>query len=302
MTPWLTPDQCEAEKKRIIVFLRHHLGPDGRAVIGLSGGLDADVVARLTVAAIGPQRVKLFTVRQAGLEEKFVENARRTAAALGVHLVEIDLAVQALDLIATLAAADPVQGFLPAGLLDPARAKSALRTAVHTVYVERGYTVVGTSNRTEWDIGFFLSLGDGVWHLGPIAHLYKSQVYDLAGFLGCAEQVIGQAPSAGFWPGETDLEDIAFWLAAGEPIREDRIWGATELETVQRMAAELSFAKIDTVLCRLAGQPADADLVAASGLSPEAVQRLRQLVAAADRHKKKPLRVALPPSGRPDAA
>jgi len=137
-------------------------------VIGLSGGLDADVVARLTVAAIGPQRVKLFTVRQAGLEEKFVENARRTAAAFGVHLVEIDLAVQALALIATLAAADPAQGFLPAGLLDPARAKSALRTALHTVYVERGYTVVGTSNRTEWAIGLFsVSRGRG---LAPGTH------------------------------------------------------------------------------------------------------------------------------------
>jgi len=79
-------------------------------------------------------------------------------------------------------------------------------------------------------------------------------------------------------------------LAAGQPIREDRIWGAAELETVQRMAAELSFAKIDTVLGRLAGQPAAADLVAASGLSLEAVQRRRQSVAAADGHKKKPRR------------
>jgi len=299
MTPRLNPAQCDAEKNGIIAFLRQRLNPDGRAVIGLSGGIDADVVARLAVDAIGPQRVKLFTVLQAGLEDKFVTNARQTAAALGAGLVEIDLAAQASGLIATLAAADPGQGFLPQGLLDPARAKSALRTAVHTIYVERGHTVVGTSNRTEWDIGFFLSLGDGLWHLGPIAHLYKSQVYDLARHLGCAEQVIGQAPSAGFWPGETDLEDIAYWLAAGQPIGRDRTWDAEALATVQRMADVLSFEKIDAVLCRLAGQPTDEALVEASNLPLEAVQRLRQLVVAADAHKKKPLRVTLPPSGQP---
>jgi len=42
MTSGLTPDRCEAEKNRIIAFLRRHLDPDGRAVIGLSGGIDAD--------------------------------------------------------------------------------------------------------------------------------------------------------------------------------------------------------------------------------------------------------------------
>ena len=50
------------------------------------------------------------------------------------------------------------------------------------------YAVIGTPNRLEYDQGFFVKLGDGAADVKPIAHLYKTQVYQLAEYLGVPER------------------------------------------------------------------------------------------------------------------
>lgn len=293
MIPSLTPEQACEEAKRIEDFLSQHLHPDGKAVVGLSGGIDADVVARLTCRAIGPDRLKLFIVIQEDLENKFRVNARNTAASLGVPLVEIDLSHLSLPLLSAIAAADPDERFRIDGLLDPARIKSSLRTSVFSTYVERGYVVIGTSNRSEYELGFFIPLGDGAWHLGPIAHLYKSQVFALARHLDCAEEVISQQPSGGFWKGETDLEDLSFWLMHGEPVREDRNWSPEEMSTVSRIHRILTFEVIDAVLSQLPPQPDDQIIGNLVGIPLDIVSRIRRLVQQAGQIKRRPLRLSL---------
>jgi len=55
--------------------------------------------------------------------------------------------------------------------------------------------VAGTPNRLEYDQGFFVKLGDGAADLKPIAHLYKSQVYQLARYLGLPEAIVQRPPT-----------------------------------------------------------------------------------------------------------
>jgi NAD+ synthase len=57
------------------------------------------------------------------------------------------------------------------------------------------YAVVGTPNRLEYDQGFFVKNGDGAADVKPIAHLYKTQVYELAAFLGLPDAVIAREPT-----------------------------------------------------------------------------------------------------------
>jgi NAD+ synthase len=57
------------------------------------------------------------------------------------------------------------------------------------------YAVAGTPNRLEYDQGFFVKLGDGAADIKPIAHLYKSQVYDLARALGLPEAIVRRPPT-----------------------------------------------------------------------------------------------------------
>jgi NAD+ synthase len=51
------------------------------------------------------------------------------------------------------------------------------------------YAVAGTPNRLEYDQGFFVKQGDGAADIKPIAHLYKTQVYQLAEYLGVPENI-----------------------------------------------------------------------------------------------------------------
>jgi NAD+ synthase len=57
------------------------------------------------------------------------------------------------------------------------------------------YAVVGTPNRVEYDQGFFVKGGDGLADVKPIAHLYKSQVYAIAEFLGVPEGITTRPPT-----------------------------------------------------------------------------------------------------------
>jgi NAD+ synthase len=57
------------------------------------------------------------------------------------------------------------------------------------------YAVLGTPNRLEYELGFFVRGGDGLADVKPIAHLYKTQVYALARYLGVPEDICRQEPS-----------------------------------------------------------------------------------------------------------
>ncbi len=75
--------------------------------------------------------------------------------------------------------------------------KQRTRKMLEYHYADRfNYAVGGTSNLLETDQGFFVKLGDGSGDFKPIAHLYKSQIYQLAEYLGVPEEVRRRPPSA----------------------------------------------------------------------------------------------------------
>jgi NAD+ synthase len=74
------------------------------------------------------------------------------------------------------------------------------------------YAVAGTANRLEYDQGFFVKNGDGAADLKPIAHLYKSQVYQLAIHLGVPEEILLRPPATEAYPLEHSQEESFFML------------------------------------------------------------------------------------------
>lgn len=280
---------AQIECERIVEAIRDELGEEAKAVIGLSGGLDSDVVARLTVHAVGTERVKLFLVIQEGMEARHQQNAQQTADDLNIPLVLINLAVIPQAIIESMAKADPIEMFQPDGLLDPARAKCSLRTVVFSTYQDRGYVVLGTSNRTEIETGFFLPFGDGIWHFGPIAHLYKSQIMQLAALAGSRTEVITQAPSAGFWPGQEDLIDLSYWLYHGGPIGRQVTFSDEDDIKVQEIHKLLSTERIDRALLSLAQHEDDQEVSNVSQLPLSIVASLRKVCEKACVSKHRPL-------------
>jgi len=72
--------------------------------------------------------------------------------------------------------------------------------------------VVGTPNLLEYDQGFFVKNGDGAADLKPIAHLYKSQVYELADALAIPEAIRRRSPTTDTYPLAQSQEEFFFAL------------------------------------------------------------------------------------------
>ena len=91
--------------------------------------------------------------------------------------------------------------------------KQRTRKLLEYYHAERlNYAVLGTPNRLEYDLGFFVRGGDGLADLKPIAHLYKTQVYALARFLGLPEEICSQAPSTDTYSMPQTQEEFYFAL------------------------------------------------------------------------------------------
>ena len=74
--------------------------------------------------------------------------------------------------------------------------KQRTRKMFEYYYADRfNYAVVGTPNRLEYDQGFFVKLGDGAADIKPIAHLYKTQVYQMAAHIGVPEKIRMRPPT-----------------------------------------------------------------------------------------------------------
>ena len=74
--------------------------------------------------------------------------------------------------------------------------KQRIRKTVEYFHADRlNYAVIGTPNRLEYDQGFFVKNGDGSADVKPIAHLYKTQVYQLARYFGLPEEICTAQPT-----------------------------------------------------------------------------------------------------------
>lgn len=289
----LSYEKCLQEITKICAFIEDQLHPDCKAVIGVSGGLDSDIVARLTVKAVGSDRVKLFTVIQKEMDPQHLKNAQVLAKELGIFLVQIDLKSLPYQFIEELSRADIYEGFRSDGLLDPSRAKCSIRTVIFSTYQDRGYITAGTSNRTEFETGFFLPFGDGLAHIKPIIHLYKTQVQNIARVLGTRESVINQPASAGFWLGQEDLEDLSYWLFYEAPIGAEVDFVDEAENKVQEIRSYLSIEALDLGLLGLSQDMKDFEISDECGLPVWIISKLRKLTLAAKTKKHRELGVRL---------
>jgi NAD+ synthase len=91
--------------------------------------------------------------------------------------------------------------------------KQRVRKMFEYYHADRlNYAVAGTPNRLEYDQGFFVKLGDGAADLKPIAHLYKSQVYALAEYIGVPDEIRRRPPTTDTFSLPQTQEEFYFAL------------------------------------------------------------------------------------------
>ncbi len=99
------------------------------------------------------------------------------------------------------------------GILAAVNFKQRVRKMMEYYYADQlNYAVAGTPNLLEYDQGFFVKNGDGSADFKPIAHLYKTQVYQLAEYVGVPEEIRRRPPSTDTYSMEQSQEEFYFSL------------------------------------------------------------------------------------------
>lgn len=99
------------------------------------------------------------------------------------------------------------------GIVAATNFKQRVRKMLEYYHADRlNYVATGTPNRLEYDQGFFVKLGDGSADVKPIAHLYKSQVYALAEFLGVPEAIRARPSTTDTYSMPQSQEEFYFSL------------------------------------------------------------------------------------------
>jgi NAD+ synthase len=133
--------------------------------------------------------------------------------------------------------------------------KQRVRTLMEYTHAEsRNYAVLGTPNRLEYALGFFVRGGDGLADVKPIAHLYKSQVFAMAAHLGVDEAIRSAIPSTDTYSLPQTQEEFYFGVSLSEV---DLLLYAQEHAVPREDIAQgmgLSLEQVERVLRDMAGK------------------------------------------------
>ncbi|MCP4712446.1 MAG: NAD(+) synthase [Planctomycetes bacterium] len=99
------------------------------------------------------------------------------------------------------------------GILAASNFKQRVRKMLEYYHADRlNYAATGTPNRLEYDQGFFVKLGDGAADVKPIAHLYKTQVYKMAEYLGVPDDIRRRPPTTDTYSMPQSQDEFYFSL------------------------------------------------------------------------------------------
>ncbi|MCY3832573.1 MAG: NAD+ synthase [Chloroflexi bacterium] len=185
-------------------FIRDSIEKAGmrRAVIGLSGGIDSAVSAYLAAEALGRDNVL-------ALRMPYTTSSPESLRDAGAVIEDLSLPHLTLSISEM---ADPLIERFPAmSKLRKGNIMARLRMiALYDQSMAWGGLVMGTSNKTEFLLGYSTIYGDSGVALHPIADLYKCQVRQLARHLGLPDAIVRKPPSADLWVGQTDEDELGF--------------------------------------------------------------------------------------------
>jgi NAD+ synthase len=189
-------------------------------VVGISGGLDSAVVARLCQMATPGQVLGVILPCHSDPQDE--KDASAVIEAFDLPSIRVDLEQaydRLIDEMRVGLAGVPAEQRLPTPLEESdersrvplSNVKPRLRmAALYYVANSLNYLVAGTGNRSELTIGYFTKHGDGGVDLLPLGSLLKSEVRMLAVELGVPRAILDKAPSAGLWVGQTDEAEMGF--------------------------------------------------------------------------------------------
>lgn len=197
-----------------------------RAVIGLSGGVDSAVTAFLCARALGARNVYAIRMPYATSSPASLADAQLVVDALGIECRTIEIT----------AAVDGYLQFEPDA--DARRRGNVMARTRMVVLFDQSAKLdalpIGTGNKTERLLGYFTWHADDTPPLNPLGDLFKTQVWELARYLGVPAALIDKAPSADLEADQTDEGDLGITYARADAVLAQLLLGYADAQLVER--------------------------------------------------------------------
>jgi len=199
--------------KSIVAAIKDYFKKSGmkKAVLGLSGGVDSSLVAKLAVMALGRENVTALILPNFSVNNPLnVRDAEKFCKTLGIRFYKV-----------------PINGYLdnyenlPWKAMKFAKMNVQARVRANILYHfanSNQALVLGTGNKTEIALGYFTKYGDGACDVLPIGSLYKTEVWEAAKLVGIPKEIIEKVPSAELVENQTDEGEIGVQYAEMDEI------------------------------------------------------------------------------------
>jgi len=206
----LTPDilkiDLEETKQKIARFIEDYVAKTKAEgiVLGMSGGIDSSTNAALNALAIGGNKTYGLLMPEKETENKIdINHAKQVARQFKIRTTLIDI-TKILDSLY-----ETIPDFEPSNLKAKGNLKARTRMVLLYYYANsRDLIVAGSSDKSESMIGYYTKFGDIAADITPQQDLYKTQVRQLAKYIGIAEAIIRKPSTPALWPGQTAEEEI----------------------------------------------------------------------------------------------
>ncbi|MBN2414433.1 NAD+ synthase [bacterium] len=210
--PFIPLPDAESVTRALVLGIRDYAEKNrfGKAVLGLSGGIDSALTCCLAAKALGPENVHAVYMPSPYSSQESGEDAAALAAGLGVHYQVIDIGDLFSAYKKTLG---PVFANMPEDVTEEnlqARIRGNIIMALSNKF---GYLALSSGNKSELAVGYCTLYGDMSGGLSVLGDVYKTMVYRLCRYINesspvIPERIFTKAPSAELKPGQKDQDTL----------------------------------------------------------------------------------------------
>lgn len=213
----------------------------GKAVLGLSGGVDSAVVAYLCARAFGPENVWAFRMPYKFSSEESLSHAKLVVDDLGIQ----EQVIEITGMVDGYAGLEPnISGQRLGNVCARAR-----MIVLFDQSAEKGALPIGTGNKSERLFGYYTWHADDSPPINPLGDLFKTQVWQLARGLGVPSEIIDKPASADLIKGQTDEGDFGITYMKADRILHYLVQGYSRTKLIAmgfpEAEVDLVFRKVD---------------------------------------------------------